>query len=162
LKISQDKDIITQPSASYQDIYEYEEEIGDGPDIDCLIFDMKGPLDSRWNIEALRLLRQGFEQAIQAKELRVAGCADQSTLYWQDAFTERLKRLRNEWKNGQFQMKASGERETEDEWRERITQERELALKKARHLTRRRAVRVGLISKIKHRLTIVSRGGSVT
>jgi hypothetical protein len=145
LRISQDKEIISKPSASYQDIYEYEEETGDGPDIDHLIFDMKGPLDSRWNIEALRLLRQGFEDAIEAKEIRAAGCAGQSTQYWQDAFTERLKKLRNTWKTGQFQIKSSGERETEEEWRARIMQEQEEVLKKARHLTRRRTVRVSPI-----------------
>jgi hypothetical protein len=146
LNIGQDKDIVKSPSASRQDVHAYEQEVGEGPDPRRIIFDMKGPLDSRWNIEALQILQQSFEDAIQAKERIVARCEGQSQLYWQDAFTNRLKRLRRQWDKGQFKVKPSGERESNDEWQLRVVQEEQDELKKARHLSRRTYVGIAFIS----------------
>jgi hypothetical protein len=140
LGINQDKDIITQPTASYRDIHTYEAGEGGGPDISHLVFDMRGPIDSPWNLGAIEELRRSFEDAIESKDVLVAGCAGQSTAYWQDAFTKRLKKLQGYWRDGQLQIKDSGERETEEEWRARITREQEEELKKNRHFQRRKSV----------------------
>jgi len=141
---------VKSPSAPRQDVYAYEQETGEGPDPRHLIFDMKGPLDSRWNIEALRILQKGFEDAIQAKEWIVARCEGQSPLYWKDAFTNRLKKLRKHWVKGQYKVKPSGERETHEEWKLRVKHQEDEELKKSRHLSRRTSVGVPFSSERMH------------
>lgn len=134
----QDKDITSKPSASYEVVDAYEKNIGPGPDHNALCFDMVGETDSRWNLTVERILLQKFVEEVGLGN--IINCDGQTEAYWKDAIRERFKKLREQWRNGQYKMKPSGEFETDEEYTARMVIEREVAQKAARHLTRRRAV----------------------
>jgi hypothetical protein len=133
-----DKHIISKPSASYELVDAYENDTGPGPDPDALCFDMVGETDSRWNLTIKRILLQKLADEVDLGN--VVNCEGQTEAYWKDAIHERFKKLRDQWRRGQYKMMPSGEYETDGEYTIRMTSEREVAQKAARHLTRRRAV----------------------
>jgi hypothetical protein len=136
--ILQDSDIITKQSASITAVQAYnDEEGGDGPDPENLSFEMTGAKDSAWNQRVVAILLEKFREAEKEEGSSLPGRSD---IYVKDLIQERFKRIRGVWRKSQRCMKASGELESEGEWEGRVVTEQMEQLKKARHLTRRRAV----------------------
>jgi hypothetical protein len=106
---------------------------------------MVGETDSRWNLTVKRILLQKLADEVGLGN--IVNCEGQTEAYWKDAIHERFKKLRDQWRRGQYKMMPSGEFETEEEYTARMMSEREVAQKAARHLTRRRAVRGNLESR---------------
>jgi len=134
----QDKDITSKPSASYEAVEAFEKNIGPGPERDALCFDMVGETGSRWNLSVERILLQTFLEGVSLGN--VVNCDGQTEAYWKDAIRERFKKLRDQWRRGQYKMMESGEFETDEQYTIRMISERDVAQRAARHLTRRRTV----------------------
>ena len=131
---NQDKDITSKPSASYEAVEAFENNIGPGPELDALCFDMVGETESRWNLSVQQILLQKFLEGVDLGI--VINCDGQTEAYWKDAIRERFKKLRDQWRRGQYKMMESGLFETDEVYTKRMLLEREVAQKAARHLTR--------------------------
>lgn len=110
---------------------------GDGPDPENLCFEMTGPKDSAWNQRVVDLLLKKFREVEKEEDWSIP---DRSDVYVKNLIQEKFKRIRTIWRKAQLRTKESGELEDEEEWERRASSEQMEQLKKARHLTRRRAV----------------------
>jgi hypothetical protein len=111
---------------------------GPGPDLSDLHFDLPAGLQSQWNKEALRLLREKFCQnlldCLQADDL------PRSEQYFDKIVEERFIRLAGIWRVAQPKILRGGKTETYEEVEERLNGRKTGMLQSYRRFTRRETV----------------------
>jgi hypothetical protein len=140
--INQDTDIIGKDSADLDAVATYNEsgQDEDEPNPLELRFDMMGSVDSLWNKRVLQILREKFRALEKEKNWNLPA---RSNLYIDEMIQKRMERIRGTWRTAQLRIKENGDLETDAEWESRIEEMQLAALKRARHLNRRRNVSDG-------------------
>jgi hypothetical protein len=139
LGIDKDNDMVVADSASMIEAQLYEKGEGNGPDPKALLFELRHPKSTAWNQRVIAILLEKFRENEREEDW---GLPVRSDAYVLELFQNRYKRIREAWQKGQFRVKPSGERETREEWSERIMRGFDEENKKHRHSTRTGAVSI--------------------
>ncbi|KAF8881264.1 hypothetical protein BD779DRAFT_1417653, partial [Infundibulicybe gibba] len=90
-----DDDAMTHEPAPAEEVKAYNQGIGTGPQAHDLHWDMRGLVDSAWNVAICRILVGELHVLMDEENWEYPGRSDG---YYQDYIKEKFKRLRTKWR----------------------------------------------------------------
>jgi hypothetical protein len=139
--VRQDEDFMQHRSATLQQVHDFTNGNGEGPNRDDLHFDMVGPVGNAWNQRVARIVVENFNdyRLSLPQPLRVEHRPDE---YLERLVYEKLAQCRRYWNMARPQRTSDGTMETVENVQARIRDDRTKLLHRQRHLSRRLGVRV--------------------
>jgi len=143
--VSQDEDFAYHQEASSQQVHDFINGTGDGPDPNDPRLDMKEPLTNGWNKEIAKILLEKFRQCqkILLPHLRVPPRSD---AYLEKLIMEKLVRCRYYWIKSRLQRNGEDQWETPEQVEIRLITKKEQMLHAQRQETRRNNVSYSFLS----------------
>ena len=132
--INQDEDFAWHTSATMQQVHDYGNNIGNGPDPNNLRIDMRGPLTNAWNRRVIEILKEKFHEYRQARApaLRTPERPDE---YIERLIVEKILYCQSYWKKARPQTGPDGEQETLEAIQTRLERMHEENAQRQRRLT---------------------------
>jgi hypothetical protein len=130
LKINQDSEIVLHEIIPPTLAIKYAEGQERGPDLNGLHLDMKGGLNSDWNVKTISLLAEDLELHRKAFDL-----PERLETYREELVREKLKRLRVSWREFQPKTDEMGAEETPEALEACILEKHTVSSKQARQPT---------------------------
>jgi hypothetical protein len=122
--------------AGLQEVHDFNNNNGDGPDPDDLHIDMNGPLTNGWNQHIISILVRKFKERRKTLSPRLR-TARRPDAYIEKLITEKLQRCRSHWKAARPQRCDDGQWEGPEDLEARLVANKDEVLHRQRHLTRR-------------------------
>jgi hypothetical protein len=137
--MSQDERFVTHQTAHPQEVDDFINGAGDGPDDKDLHFDMNGLYNNPWNLAVIAKLVEKFKAARLAvpEAIRLPARPDE---YIKKMFLDKFKRCRVYWTAARPKKTDVGATESAKEVGTRIYAKKQADLKVQRHATRRLSV----------------------
>jgi hypothetical protein len=136
--VTKDEDYILLQSPSKEDLATFSETRSSGPDPSDLRWDFNHPPSSDWNQAVIHIL---MRKLVIMREENEWTTAPRSDIYWEDAITQKLNRIRTLVCKAKPRIQGDNLVETELQVAERLMRTKEESLKKARRDARRVTVR---------------------
>jgi hypothetical protein len=105
-QVCQDEDYTLHDPPTPQEVHQYALKRGPGPNPEALRIDMKGKINSIWNLQVIEIL------LAELKTKDWDGLPQRSEAYLADLIEGKLERVRTCWRNAQPKFKETGEVET--------------------------------------------------
>jgi hypothetical protein len=134
-QISQDEDFINHISVTREEVRDFIEGGGDGPNPDELRFDLAAQHDSPWNQDVISILVEKHEE-LRLNQLEPLRLAERPVKYVEKLMIEKFRRCKSHWASAQPRM-VGGIEETGDEVGCRVEYKKNEDLKRSRHASRR-------------------------
>ena len=135
-QVRHDEDYTLHDPPTQQEINNYALGRGPGPNPEDLQIDMKGKINSIWNIQVVEIL------LAELKKKDWDGLLQRSEAYLVDLIEGKLERVRTRWRNAQPRFKETGEVETIADVESRMVRKKDDQDKANRAYSRRRNVRL--------------------
>jgi len=132
--VRQDEDYTLHDPPTPQEVHKYALRSGPGPDPEDLRIDMKGKINSIWNLQVIEIL------LAELKKRDWDGLPRRSEAYLVDLIEGKLERVRTCWRNAQPRLKETGEAETLADVESRMTKKKDDQDRANRAYSRRRNV----------------------
>jgi hypothetical protein len=135
-QVRQDEDYTLHDLPTPQEVNDYALGRGPGPSPEDLRIDMKGKINSIWNIQIVEIL------LAELKKKDKDGLPQRSEAYLADLIEGKLERVRTRWRNAQPRLKETGGVETITEVESRMVRKKDDQDRANRAYSRRRSVRL--------------------
>jgi hypothetical protein len=133
-QVRQDEDYTLHDPPTPQEVHKYALGRGPGPNPEDLRIDMKGKINSNWNLQVIEIL------LAELKKKDWDGLPQRSEAYLVDLIEGKLERVRTCWRNAQPKLKETGEVETIADVESRMTKKKDDQDRANRAYSRRRNV----------------------
>jgi hypothetical protein len=140
LDYEEDEDFQQRQSVTDDDVENFINGMGDGPNLNDLHFHCAGGRTSPWNKEVIRMMTEDI--IVQLEEDAEYNWPSRTNDWWTKEMWNRFNRLMRQWAQGQRQQLSDGEMESDRALDSRLDEMRNSRLRAQRRRTRRIAVRL--------------------